>query len=116
MNVRRIGFLCRCPRPHGGTGRLRWGPPRGSQGQETDRPAAGRRSWPHWPRTTSGRAARVAFAPKGSHGQETDRPVAGTHALVMLAAYTPGRAVRIVYANPPRGSHGQETDRPTAGG
>jgi hypothetical protein len=114
MNVRRVGFLAAAVVLTAAPAGFGASPPRGSHGQETDRPVAGSHAVATLAASASGRTARVAHVspPRGSHGQETDRPTAGTQAVATLAAYAPGRPIRVAFANPPKGSHGQETDRP----
>jgi len=116
MNLRRIGLLATALALVAAPAAFGASPPKGSHGQETDRPSAGTPTAAALAVYAPVRRVRVAFAtpPRGSHGQETDRPAAAGHAVITLAASGPGRATRVAFANPPRGSHGQETDRPRA--
>ena len=96
--------------------------PRGSHGQETDKPGAAQISTRCAGSSTTvlvlaTRSAAFA-APRGSHGQETDQPT-GSHIIHRLACISRSAAVLTARpttfkATPPKGSHGQETDQPRA--
>lgn len=94
--------------------------PRGSHGQETDKPGAAQTSTRCAGSSTTVLVARSAAfaAPRGSHGQETDLP-AGSQITLRPACI--GRSAAVLTARPttfkatpPKGSHGQETDQPRA--
>jgi hypothetical protein len=96
--------------------------PRGSHGQETDKPGAAQISTHCAGSSTTVfalTARSAAFvAPRGSHGQETDRPT-GSHITLRVACVSRSAAVlaaqpKTFKAPPPKGSHGQETDQPAA--
>jgi hypothetical protein len=96
--------------------------PKGSHGQETDKPGAAQISTHCAGNSTTVLALAVraaAFAaPRGSHGQETDRPT-GSHITLRVACVSRSAAVLAARpttfkALPPKGSHGQETDQPAA--
>jgi hypothetical protein len=96
--------------------------PRGSHGQETDRPGGAQISSRCAGSSTTvlvlaTRSAAFA-APRGSHGQETDQPL-GSQITLRLACISRPAAVlaaraTTLKATPPKGSHGQETDQPRA--
>jgi hypothetical protein len=96
--------------------------PKGSHGQETDKPGAAQISTRCAGSSTTilvlaTRSAAFA-APRGSHGQETDQPT-GSQITLRLACISRSAAVLAARpttfkATPPKGSHGQETDQPRA--
>jgi hypothetical protein len=96
--------------------------PKGSHGQETDKPGAVQIAAHCAGSSTTAlalTARSAAFAaPRGSHGQETDRPT-GSHIALRVACVSRSAAVLAARpttfrAPPPKGSHGQETDQPGA--
>jgi hypothetical protein len=100
MNVPRIGFLATALALAAAPVAFAASPPKGSHGEETDRPAAGAHAAATLAAYAPGPATRVVFAnpPRGSHGQETDRPAAGASARRTLAAFTPAAAGPAAYS------------------